>query len=106
MCMGSEAAEYFPIQSKRKGDKGLWLNCFQTERLHLERNIGSRKTIEAKALFSPWGTVLCYLLVKGKQLFAGKAWLLLSSVLLPELGATGLTEMHPSSEGNHKAFFP
>lgn len=59
------------------------------ERLHLERNGASSKSIEAKQFFffCPRGLYCAIYLVKGKQLFAGDALLLLSSVLLPELGA-------------------
>lgn len=57
------------------------------ERLHLERNVPSGKSIEAKIFFCPGGLYCAIYLVKGKQLFAGDALLLLSGVLLPELGA-------------------
>lgn len=46
-------------QTERK-KKACGCNHFQTERLHLERNVGSRKTVEI-IFFPPWGTVLCYL---------------------------------------------
>lgn len=72
-------------QTERK-KKACGCNHFQTERLHLERNVGSRKTVEI--IFSPHGGLYCAIyLVKGKQLFAGEALLLSSSVLPPELGA-------------------
>lgn len=62
----------YPKQKERK-KKCCGCNNFPTERLHLERNVGSSKTIEIKK-FSPLGDciMLCYL-VKEEQLSAGKA---------------------------------
>lgn len=77
------------------------------ERLHLERNIASSKSIEANFFFfCPGGLYCAIYLVKGKQLFAGDALLLSSGVLLPELGRAGFAEISPPSEGNQKAPFP
>lgn len=77
------------LKQKERKKKACGCNHFQTERLHLERNVGSRKTVEI--IFFPHGGLYCAIyLVKGKQLFAGEALLLSSSASSRARGGLGL----------------
>lgn len=74
-----------PKQKERR-KKGCGCNHFQTERLPLERNVGSSETIEVNKFFFLGDCTVLFIWSKENS-SAGDALLLSSSELVPELGA-------------------